>query len=177
MRGYMTTRSIDDFLSTQRVFSDLFFDATEMSEEELAARHQIFALALHSEVSDLANAVPYKDHRPIQDETKRQKILYETVDVMRYCLAVLNLWRFSGEDFEDAFDSRDAFLWDRETRGLQNWDGRPVVIVDVDDIDNPPILLLRIGICVSTSIAIALTVLIAVIASTPDDTAALTVSR
>ena len=128
------TRSIDNFLSVQRAFSDLFFDASEMSEEQLAARHQIFALALHSEVSDLANAVPYKDHRPIQAETKRQRILYETVDVMRYCLAVLNLWRFTGEDFEDAFDSRDAFLWDRETRGLQNWDGRPVVIVDVDDV-------------------------------------------
>ena len=128
------SKNTKDYLEIQRKFSDLFFDPAKMSEAELTARHQVFTLALHSEVSDLANAVHYKDHRPTQTETQRQKILYETVDVMRYCLAVLNLWEFTGEDFEDAFESRDAFLWDRETRGLQNWNGQPVIVVDVDDV-------------------------------------------
>ena len=128
------TKNIFDYLAIQRVFSSLFFDTSSMSEEELIARHQVFSLALHSEVSELASAVHYKDHRPMQSETQRQKILYETVDIMRYCLAVLNLWDFTAEDFEDAFDSRDAFLWNRETRGLQNWSGQPVIVVDVDDV-------------------------------------------
>ena len=128
------SKNTDDFLAIQRDFSELFFDAAAMSEEELIARHQVFSLALHSEVSELASAVHYKDHRPTQSETQRQKILYETVDIMRYCLAVLNLWDFTAEDYEDAFDSRDAFLWDRETRGLQNWSGQPVIVVDVDDV-------------------------------------------
>tara|TARA_B100000131_G_scaffold323267_1_gene381195 strand:- start:8236 stop:9171 length:936 start_codon:yes stop_codon:yes gene_type:complete len=125
---------IKNILKTQKQFSNLFFDSDALSEKEKIERHKIFALALHSEVSSLADAVHYKDHRPVASDTQAQKILYETVDVMRYCLATLNLWDFSDEDFMDAYDSREAFLWDRETRGIQKWDGSPVIIVDVDDV-------------------------------------------
>ena len=128
------SNSLQSLLATQSGFSDLFFDAKSLSEEELIERHKIFALALHSEVTSLADAVHYKDHRPFKKETQRQKILYESVDLFRYCLAILNLWDFTAEEFEDAFDSRDAFLWDRETRGLQMWDGAPIIIFDVDDV-------------------------------------------
>ena len=130
----MPNRSLSGLLKTQRDFSDLFFDAETLSEEELIERHKVFTLALHSEVASLADAVHYKDHRPFKQGTQRQKILYESVDLFRYCLAVLNLWDFTAEEFEDAFDSRDAFLWDRETRGLQKWNGAPIVIFDVDDV-------------------------------------------
>jgi hypothetical protein len=130
----MSTDTIQSFLNTQKKFSDLFFRNEDLSEEEKIERHKIFALALHSEVSSLADAVHYKDHRPTRSETQRQKILYESVDIMRYCLATLNLWDITGSDLQDAFDSRDAFLWDRETRGLQKWKGQPVVVVDIDDV-------------------------------------------
>lgn len=126
--------TIEEFLKSQKKFSDLFFKAENLSEAEKIERHKIFALALHSEVSSLADAVHYKDHRPTKSETKKQKILYETVDIVRYCWATLNLWGTTPEEFLDAYESRAAFLWDRETRGLQNWSGQPVVIVDVDDV-------------------------------------------
>lgn len=130
----MKTKPLKSLVAQQKRFSDLFFDSDRLSEEELIEKHKIFALAMHSEVSSLASAVHYKDHRPTQTTTDRQKILYETVDVMRYCFAVLNLWGINSDEFDDAFNSRDAFLWDRETRGIQNWSGQPVVVVDVDDV-------------------------------------------
>ena len=130
----MSKNLIENFLNSQKRFSNLFFKTEELSEQEKIERHKIFALALHSEVSSLADAVYYKDHRPVKTETQRQRILYETVDIMRYCLATLNLWEITSEEFLDGYESRDAFLWDRETRGLQNWDGQPVVIVDIDDV-------------------------------------------
>ena len=105
-----------------------------MTESERIERHKIFTLALHSEAASLSDAVHYKDHQPVKQLTDRQKILYESVDLFRYCLAILNLWDFSPDDFEDAFDSKNAYLWDRETRGIQKWDGQPVVIFDVDDV-------------------------------------------
>ena len=121
-------------LKEQEEFSNLFFDAKTLSEEEKIERHKVFALALHSEVSSLADAVFYKDHRPFKTETQQQRILYESVDIMRYCLATLNLWGISSEEFSDAYESRDAFLWDRETRGIQGWSGQPVIVVDIDDV-------------------------------------------
>lgn len=130
----MSTDKIKNILASQKKFSNLFFNSDELSEEEKIERHKIFALALHSEVASLADAVHYKDHRPTKTETNRQKIVYETVDVVRYCLGILNLWNVSTEEIVDAYESRDAFLWDRETRGIQKWDGQPVVIVDIDDV-------------------------------------------
>jgi len=124
----------EKMMKDQKKFSDLFFKSEVLTEEERVERHKIFALALHSEVSCLADAVYYKDHQPIKTETKRQKILYETVDVIRYCLATLNLWDMTAGEFLDAYESREAFLWDRETRGIQNWSGQPVVVVDIDDV-------------------------------------------
>lgn len=130
----MAHKNLQDLKEIQKKFSDLFFDEKKMTEEERIERHKVFTLALHSEVSSLSDAVHYKDHRPIASETDRQKILYESIDLLRYNLAILNLWEFSSEEIEDAFDSKNAYLWDRETRGIQNWTGQPVVIFDVDDV-------------------------------------------
>ena len=130
----MAHKKLQDLKEIQKKFSDLFFDEKQMTEEERIERHKVFTLALHSEVSSLSDAVHYKDHRPIASETDRQKILYESIDLLRYNLAILNLWEFSSEEIEDAFDSKNAYLWDRETRGIQNWSGQPVVIFDVDDV-------------------------------------------
>lgn len=130
----MPSRKLKDLKKIQDDFSSLFFNTEKMSEEEKIERHKIFTLALHSEVSSLSDAVHYKDHRPLGSETDRQKILYESVDMFRYFLAILNLWEFTSSEFEDAFDSKDAFLWDRETRGIQKWKDQPVVIFDVDDV-------------------------------------------
>ena len=77
-------KTIEDLKKVQKKFSDLFFDASNLTEEEAIERHKIFTLALHSEVSSLSDAVHYKDHRPIGTETDRQKILYESVDLLRW---------------------------------------------------------------------------------------------
>jgi len=121
-------------LETQRKFSEEFFDSTRLSEAEKIERHKTFCLALHSEVSQLADSVHYKDHRSEVSQTDRQKILYESIDVFRYFLGTMNLWDFSSDDIIDAFESRDAFLWDRNNKPLNKWIGQPVAVVDIDDV-------------------------------------------
>lgn len=121
-------------LEMQRKFSNSYFDPTGFSDEDLIEKHKTFCLALHSEVSQLADAVHYKEHRKIKTDTSRQKILYESVDVMRYVMAAVNLWGFTSDEFIDAFDSRDASLWDKKNRSLADWSQQKTVIVDVDDV-------------------------------------------
>jgi len=126
--------NLEYFLETQKKFSDEFFNTENLSEQEKIERHKIFCLALHSEVTQLADAVFYKDHRNNATKTNMQKILYESVDIFRYFLAVLNLWEIQGDSITDAFASRDAFLWDRKNKPLSRWHGQPVAIVDIDDV-------------------------------------------
>lgn len=128
------SKKINDILKIQKRFSDNFFDPSLLSEKEKIERHKTFCLALHDEASQLSDAVHYKDHRDFITPTNKQKILYETVDILRYCFATLNLWDFHAEEIEDAFDARDAFLWDRKQKPLEAWAGQPVIIVDVDDV-------------------------------------------
>jgi uncharacterized HAD superfamily protein len=96
--------------------------------------HKTFCLALHDEISQMSDAVHYKHHRDVMTATNKQKILYENIDIIRYCLATLNLWEFKDEDFVDAFDARDASLWDGKEKSIEKWSGQPVIIVDVDDV-------------------------------------------
>ena len=126
--------NLKKMLATQKKFSDQFFDASKLTEAEKIERHKTFCLSMHSEISQLANTVHYQDHRPTISPTHRANILFETMDVFRYCLSVLNLWEFSSWDAEQAFASRDAHLNSRAEKSIEKWDGKPVVVVDVDDV-------------------------------------------
>ena len=121
-------------LDMQRQFSDMLFDAEKMTEAERIEKHKAFCLSLHDEVSQMSDAVHYKEHRDTVTVTNKQKILYENIDIVRYCLATLNLWNFSEKEFLDAFNARDASLWDAKDKTIEKWSGQPTVIVDVDDV-------------------------------------------
>ncbi len=130
----MKRDSLKKLLELQGAFSNEFFNADNLTEQEKIERHKTFCLALHSEVTQLADAVFYKDHRNNASKTNKHKILYESVDVFRYFLATLNLWGFKSNELVDAFEARDAFLWDRKNKPLSGWLGQPVAIVDIDDV-------------------------------------------
>jgi len=121
-------------LTRQRTFSDLFYDSNVLTEAERIEKHKTLCLAMHSELSQLADSVHYREHRPGVSPTREQNILFETIDIYRYCLSVLNLWGFSAEEAVSAFESRDAHLHSRAQKNIGCWDGRPMVVVDVDDV-------------------------------------------
>ena len=128
------TVKLEEMLEKQRKFARNFYTVSSMTEEEKLERHKILCLAMHSEVSQLSDSVPFRDHRPSVTRTHRQNILFETMDVYRYCLAVLNLWEFTEEEISAAFASRDAHLSVRTKKNWKNYAGEPVVVVDVDDV-------------------------------------------
>jgi len=121
-------------LDKQRKFASKFYSAEDMSEEEKLERHKILCLAMHGEVSQLSDSVPFRDHRPAVTPTHRQNILFETMDVYRYCLAILNLWEFDEKEALSAFSSRESHLTLRTEKNWSNWSGQPVIVVDVDDV-------------------------------------------
>ena len=121
-------------LKRQKEFSDLFFSSDLLTTKQKEEITKTFALALHSEITGIASAVNFKNHRQIKNEVDHHKILFKSVDAFRYVLAILNLWEIKPEDFETACESKDLFLHMRHTLEKNAWSGEPVVLVDVDDV-------------------------------------------
>jgi hypothetical protein len=125
---------LKDMLERQKSFSDLFFDSTKFTDTDREQMTKSFALELHSEVSDLISSINFKEHHSDRKMPDRTKILYESVDVLRYLMAIMNVWKIDQEEFKEAFDDKDAYLHFRHTLAQRQWDGRPVVILDMDDV-------------------------------------------
>jgi hypothetical protein len=127
---------IDEMFQRQKEFSALFFDSGSLSDQDREEMTKSFALALHGEVTNLANSVNFKDHRLVKQDIDRERILYKSIDTFRYLLATLNMWEFSTEDFVNAFWNKDLYLHTRHEMEKNVWSGQPVLIVDMDDVLN-----------------------------------------
>lgn len=118
----------------QREFSRLHYDVGVMSVDERERKTRELALALHHEVSKLVNAVNFRSHIKDRQQTDTACVLYETVDVIRYAMAICNLWDFNVDDFIAAWWDKDAYLTLNNTLQNTRWTDSPVVLVDIDDV-------------------------------------------
>lgn len=122
-------------LKEQKRFSDNFFDVEELSDSQKQEMLKTFALSLHSEATGIADAVNYKDHRMIEHPIDTQRILYKSVDVYRYVLAIMNLWGISVSSFASALEQKDDYLHYRHGLSSKKWQsGQPVALFDLDDV-------------------------------------------
>ena len=79
-------------------------------------------------------SVTFKDHHIQTDKIDKVKMLFESVDVVRYVIAMLNLNDISSESFLQAFMDKDVYLNNIE-KDQKTWDGQQkVAIVDIDDV-------------------------------------------
>jgi hypothetical protein len=125
---------LNEMFKRQESFNDLFFDKENLTESEKEEITKSLTLALHSEVSELISAINFKDHRQVKSAIDREKILYESVDVFRYLISILNLWDIKPDKLSDAFDDKDLFLHMRHSMESEIWHGQPVLIFDIDDV-------------------------------------------
>ncbi len=123
-----------EMLIRQKDFSDLFFNSSTFDDAKREELTKSFALALHGEVADIVSSINFKDHHANRKTPDREKILFESIDAFRYLLAIMNTWNYTPEEVEIAFRDKDTFLHTRYKTETAQWDGRPVLIVDVDDV-------------------------------------------
>lgn len=131
----MNELTIEQMMKIQKKFSNIFFNSDNLTMQEKTELTKTFCLSLHSEVSQLINAVNYKQHVPDGDTPDLERILFESVDCVRYVLSLLNLWGLTPEDFISAFESKDNFLHKRNTLSAKKRKkNQPVIICDIDDV-------------------------------------------
>ena len=117
----------------QLAFSSLL-GQDSMSPDEIDEMTRVFSLALHAEVSDLVSATDFKSHRSDLVLPDPDKILFESVDVIRYAIAIMNLWKISPDRFLSAWKSKDRYLYISKMLEKNTWKGEKVAIVDMDDV-------------------------------------------
>lgn len=121
-------------LHQQRTFSDIFFDTKQLTTTQKEELLKTFVLSLHADATGICEGINYKDHRAARHPVDVQKILYKSVDVYRYVLAILNLWDISGSAFSTALSQKDDFLHYRHRLSKKRWTGQPVALFDMDDV-------------------------------------------
>ena len=85
----------------QKMYNEKIYGKWEKFPHIVENYTQDLALCAHAEISELVSATKYKKHHSQQpkDAPDESKILYESVDVIRYIVAILNLWNIKSEDF------------------------------------------------------------------------------
>ena len=122
-------------LTLQKKYNDEIV-GVDLTQKEIEKITQENVLCAHAELSALVNATHYKNHHTHSEPiANKATVLYESVDVIRYMLAILNTWNISSEEFENAFYKKDVYLKKHKEFQSKSWDGKqPVVIVDIDDV-------------------------------------------
>ena len=131
------SNDLQKMFQAQADFNKNFFDNAKLPQAERERLTMVFAASLQKEVGNLLEGVNFRQHRLIDKQPVISTILHEGVDAWRYILAIMNLWGVTPEDFNEAFADRDLFLRMRHEKESQPWDGRPVLIVDLDDVVTP----------------------------------------
>jgi hypothetical protein len=120
-------------LELQRKYNNNILNDIE-SDDDKDRVTQNLALCAHAEISALVNAVNFKHHHGNLGKIDRDTILYESVDVVRYIMAIMNVWNIKAHEFEEAFKKKDDYLWMQSAIADKKWEGQPVVLVDIDDV-------------------------------------------
>lgn len=93
-------------------------------------------LALHAELDEVLNTVPWKSHRFI-GPTDREALLEELVDVQKFLFNLMQTWGMTPLELEYAFNRKSdvveqRFFQDHKLPSLIM--NRKVAIVDIDDV-------------------------------------------
>ena len=87
------------------------------------------ALNAYNSINKMIKKMRVDNGLPHEDD-----LIFSSIDVLRYVMSMLNLWDISPEEVSTAFLLKDIFLDIDHKTNSKNWEGQPVVIVDIDDV-------------------------------------------
>lgn len=128
-----TDNMLQEFFKKQNDFSKKFYDSLTLSEKEKEELLKTLSLAMHNEISGIISSTNFKVFDKTNYSVDKNKLLYNSVDVFRYMMAVLNLYNISEHEFTAAFNERDVHL-DIINKIKSPSSKQKVVVVDIDDV-------------------------------------------
>jgi len=99
--------------------TELGYPKTKCTDSEKNAQHRQFCLAIHAEVTELLDAVPWKPWRPEgYKEPDILNIKEEVVDIVFFLTSICEVW---GIDFADLGDMLERKLIENRRRVLNGY--------------------------------------------------------
>jgi hypothetical protein len=128
-----TENTLKDFFVKQHIFSKKFYNSEILSEKEKEELLKTLSLAMHNEISEILSSTNFKVFDKTDYSVDKNKLLYNSVDVFRYMIAIMNLYNITDHEFTSAFDERDKHL-DIINEIKSPNRNQKVVVVDIDDV-------------------------------------------
>ena len=126
-------KTIKKFLETQFRFSSLFYDSDKMTNKQKEEMLKTLCLAMHYEVSEVVSSCNFKVFDKTDFKVDKDKIIYNSIDVFRYLLAIMNLYSISSKEFLNSFNERDIQLRiENDIKPPEK--NQKVIVVDIDDV-------------------------------------------
>jgi len=122
-----------NLLKSHKMFTKNFYDTDMLTDKQREELMKTLSLALHHEVSQVVKSTNFKVFDKESYEVNTNEVVYNTVDSLRYILAILGLYDISSKDFMSAYEEKDLYLKKIQTL-KDHVKGQPVAIIDIDDI-------------------------------------------
>lgn len=131
----MEKLDLDKILKSQKEFSNNFFDSDSLNLLGKETMLKTLCLALHHEVSQIVSSTNFKFFKNKDEEVKTDlsKILYNSIDSLRYIFAILNLYDIKADTIKQAYEEVDNYLNNFTTFKPREKEQK-VIVVDIDDV-------------------------------------------
>lgn len=126
-------KTIAHLLSVQEDFASLFYNKKTMTDKQKEEMLKTLTLATHYELSEIVSSCNFKVFDKPDYVVDKNKIVYNSIDVFRYLLAMLNLYDIDADEFLNSFKERDIQL-KLEKNIKSPEDDQKVIVVDIDDV-------------------------------------------
>lgn len=100
-----------------------------ISDKEKRDISKDLALNSYNSINRMIEKMRSSNSHPHEDD-----LIFSSIDVLRYVMSMLNLWGVDPDDVSSAFLEKDAYLEIEHESMSRNWEGQPVIIVDIDDV-------------------------------------------
>lgn len=97
----------------QKDFQKNFFDLDTMTDEEKVRHTKENILALHRELGEVLNEIPWKIHRANKKDYDLKLIHEELIDCLKFLLNVCIIWGMGEEELYDGFMNKSAIVRQR----------------------------------------------------------------
>ena len=115
-------------MKAQASYNDKMF-GTDLSDAEKRSISKDLALNSYNSINRMIEKMRSFNKKPHEDD-----LIFSSIDVLRYLMSMLNLWEVNPEDVATAFLEKDAYLEIEHKEHSKQWQGQPVIIVDIDDV-------------------------------------------
>lgn len=109
----MEQDKFEKMFELQKAFQRNFFDPDDMSEEDKIKFSKENILALHRELGEVLNEMPWKHHRANSADYDIEKIREELIDVYKFFLNVCIIWGMDAKMFEYLFEEKTRIVQER----------------------------------------------------------------